>query len=441
MIPDRLRSAIPSISRPRRRAGRSVPRSPLGLGVAVAMLLAFAACGGDSAGGSPEGGPGGPGGPPAVGVTRPVTRTIPEWDEYTGRLAAVDSVEVRARVTGFVDRVHFREGALVDRGDLLFTLDPRTFRAGLEEAEAQRQQERVRLELAQSELERIEPLIDLRAVSQEELDQRRQEVESARAALAAAEAEVRTAALDVEFARVVAPVAGRVGRARVTEGNLVTGGTGAATVLTTIVSLDPVQLYFTPDERTALTYLRRQRRATDGVPVEMRLGDETGFPHIGRLDFLDNQIDDETGTLLVRAVFDNPDGDLLPGLFGRVRLQAGPPVPRLLIPEAAISLDQTQEYVLVVGGDGTVERRVITTGRTADGMRVVLSGLEGDEQVVVEGLQRALPGTQVTAQPAGAGGAGGDGSAGEDGAGATGGPGGADAAAADEQPVEEGGAA
>lgn len=338
--------------------------------------------------------------PPVVGVAAPVERTVAEWDEHTGRLAAVNTVKVRPRVSGYVERVHFDEGSMVRAGDLLFTLDPRTFRADLKEVEADAAEARARLELAQSENARVADLAGSRAVSQEEVDRRQREVESAAAALASAEAEVAAAALDLEFTRVTAPISGRVSRIEVTEGNLVSGGSDTATVLTSIVSLDPIYLYFTPDEKTALSYLRRQRSAdADGIPVEMEIAGESGFPHQGRLDFVDNRIDEKTGTLLVRAVFDNPEGTLLPGLFARVRLQARPPAPALLVPEEAVVLDQTWEVVLVVGPGNVVERRRVTTGATLDGMTVIREGLGRDDSVIVEGIQQARPDTEVTPDP------------------------------------------
>lgn len=334
--------------------------------------------------------------PPVVSVATPVQRTLTEWNEHSGRLAAVQTAQVRPRVTGFVERIHFTEGSLVDKGDLLVSLDRRTFNADLAAAKADAEQMRVQLELAKSELGRVEELIGSRAVSQEEVDRRQRQVQTAEAELASAEAEVATVGLDVEFARVTAPISGRVGRAEVTAGNLVTGGSGTSTVLTQIVSLDPIYLYFTPDERSALDYLRRQRTAgDDGVEVEMATEGEDGFPHHGRLDFIDNQLDAATGTLLVRAVFDNPEGLLLPGLFARLRLPAGPPSSVLLVPEAAVILDQTWEVLMVVDADNVVQRRRVETGPTVDGLKVIRSGLQAGEWVVVEGTQRARPGSVV----------------------------------------------
>lgn len=356
-------------------AGR-LARAASGALVASAALAALAAatgCGaGSPAGGGAPGGP--PQGPPEVRVAEPVERVVPEWEIYNGRLTAPDRVEVRPRVTGFVERVHFEEGSLVRRGAPLYSLDPRTFRAAQAAAEARVDAIVAQLANARRELERSEGLIASRAVSQEELDQRRREVETRTAALAEARAELEAATLDLEFTRVVAPIDGRVGRAEVTEGNLVTGGSGMATVLTTIVSVDPIWVYFPLDERSALRLLERGRLGAEPVRVELQLTGERGWPRSGRLDFVDNAIDEATGTLLVRAVFDNPDAALLPGAFGRVRLQSRAPQTRLLVPQKALGVDQTQEILLVVGADDVVERRVVETGDVRDGWIVVREG-------------------------------------------------------------------
>jgi len=338
--------------------------------------------------------------PPEVGVIQPIERVLPEWQVYTGRLEAVDRVEVRARVTGFVERVHFDEGAVVGRGDLLYELDSRTFVAGRDAAKARVDEAEARFALARSESERVEGLIVHRAVSQEELDQRRHQVDAGAATLAAARAALENEELALEFTRVMAPVSGRIGRALVTEGNLVSGGSGDATVLTTIVSLDPIYFRFPIDEPTALRLREVVDAARESVPVELSLSGRDEFARRGRLDFLDNRIDEETGTLLVRAVFGNRDAALVPGAFGRVRLQIDPPRTRLLVPEKSLGIDQTQEVLMVVGDDGVVERRVVSTGPVTDGWRVIRSGIDPGQRVVVEGLQVARPGTTVTPRPA-----------------------------------------
>lgn len=355
----------------------------------LAMAVSLAGCGqGEIPQAAPE--------PPVVTIALPVQRTITEWNEHSGRLSAVESVQVRPRVSGFVERIHFTEGSVVAKGDRLVSLDRRTFKADLAAAEAEAEQARVQLELAKGELGRVEALIGSRAVSQEEVDRRRRQVQTSEAALAAAEADVAAARLELEFTQVTAPIAGRVGRAEVTAGNLVTGGSGTSTVLTSIVSVDPIYLYFTPDERSALDYLRRQRSGgEDKLAVEMAVDGEQGFPHGGYLDFIDNQLDEATGTLLVRAVFDNPSSLLLPGLFARLRLPAGPPAQALLVPEAAIILDQTWEVLMLVDADDVVKRRRVETGPTLDGMTVIRSGLTARDRVVVDGTQRARPGSVV----------------------------------------------
>lgn len=364
----------------------------------AALLLAALGClrcGGDAVATPDQGAPP----PPPVGVVEPASEVLPVWEEYPGRLEAVERVEVRARVTGYLERVHFDEGALVEAGDLLYTLDPRTYRAELEAAQANVESALARLELARSEAARVEGLIESRAVSREELDQRVRQVDTATASLAAARASLDRTRLDLEFTRVTAPISGRVGRTHVTEGNLVTGGSGNATVLTTIVSVDPVYLRFPVDEPTALRLRERSDRGSGPVPVELRLAGQTEATAVGRLDFLDNRIDEETGTLMVRAVFANREAALVPGSFARARFQLDAPQERLLVPETALGLDQTQRVLMLVGDDGTVERRVVTTGPLVDGRRVILSGLSKGERVVVEGLHRARPGAPVTPQP------------------------------------------
>jgi len=360
-------------------------------GPAAAVLLATLAGCGAAPAAREEAPP-----PPEVGVVTPVERVIAEWETYTGRLEAVDRVEVRPRVTGFVRRTHFDEGAMVRRGALLYTLDPRTFEAARDAARARVDEERARLALARTEAERVEGLIATRAVSREELDQRQRQVDTASAALAEAEAELVRAELDLEFTRVVAPVAGHIGRELVTEGNLVSGGSGDATVLTTIVSDDPIYLRFPLGESAALRIRQGFVHGNATLPVELQLTGEDGFPHTGRLEFLDNRIDEETGTMLARAIFDNADGGLVPGAFGRVRLQLDAPRPRLMVPEQALGTDQTQEVLMIVGEDDVIRRQVVTTGSLRDGWRVIRSGIDAGQRVIVEGLTTARPGTKVT---------------------------------------------
>lgn len=390
MIPIASTSAPDDDPTLRLRSAR--PFSSRRFAVALALAAVLVGCGDADSG--VDDGASSPPPAPTVGVLRPVERTVAEWEEVTGRLAAVDTVEVRARVSGFVEEVLFAEGSEVAEGQVLVTLDPRTFRADLQSLLARRDAAEVALDLARSEAERIEPLVERRAVSAEEADQRRRRVDTAEAALAEAEADLASARLDLEFAEVRAPIAGRIGRARVERGNLVTGGTGASTVLTTIVTVDPIELYFTPDEGVARRLLELQRGG-ETVPVEMQVGEETGFPRNGTLDFLDNRIDEETGSLLARAVFANGEGDLVPGMFARARFRIAEPRMSLLVPEVALGLDQTQRILLVVGDDDTVERRVVETGPLQGDQRVVRSGLSASDRVIVEGLQSARPGARV----------------------------------------------
>lgn len=340
--------------------------------------------------------------PPAVTVAEPVVRTITEWDRFTGRLEAMDAVEVRARVSGYLQEVHFEEGALVEEGDLLYVIDPRPYQAVLEEAKAQVTRARVRLELAESELDRARRLYERRAISEEELDARTQEQKEATAALEAAEAAVEASRLDVEFTRVRAPISGRISNTRVTRGNLIRGGSADSTLLTTLVSMDPIYFYFTADERAVLRYMRwiaagtrtsARERTTEAF---LQLADEEGFPHRGLIDFVDNRIDEATGTLRARAVFDNADHLLVPGMFGKITVPGRGPYEALLIPPEAVGTDQAEQFVYVVDEENVARRRVVELGPDAYGLRVARTGLERGERIVVEGIQRVTPGEEVT---------------------------------------------
>jgi RND family efflux transporter MFP subunit len=340
---------------------------------------------------------------PEVSVARPLVRQVTDWDEYTGRLEAVDAVEIRARVTGYLQSRHFDEGALVDKGDLLFVIDPRPYEAVLDRARAELERAQIRLDLAQNDFERAERLFRSRAISEEELDARSKERQEATAALTAARAAERSAELEVEFTRVHAPVSGRIGRELVSEGNLVSGGSPQSTLLTTIVSLHPIHVYFTADERAFLRYQRldqegeRESSRTAENPVRLQLADEEGFPHIGHMDFVDNRIDRATGTMQGRAVFPNPDHFLTPGIFARVQLQGRGPYDALMIPDAAIGADQAERFVYVVDEAGVAQRRPIELGRRIGEHRIVASGLEPDDVVIVDGLQRVRAGSAVAA--------------------------------------------
>ncbi|MEO0421544.1 MAG: efflux RND transporter periplasmic adaptor subunit [Pseudomonadota bacterium] len=353
---------------------------------------------------------GGPGGsreappPPAVTVATPLVEQIVDWDEYTGRLAAIDRVEVRARVSGYLDSSAFDEGQFVAEGDPLFVVDPRPYQAVLDAAEAERKRAQSALDLARIELDRAERLLRSNAGSAELRDTRSAEFQQATAALEAAVASVASARLDVQFTTVRAPIAGRVGRKLVTEGNLVTGGASGATLLTTIVSLDPVHFYFTADESAYLKYARLAREGkrpssrTTANPVQLKLADEASFVHEGRMDFVDNEVDQATGTIQGRAIFDNADQLLTPGLFARIRLLGRGPYEALLVPEIAIGADQSRRFVFVLSEDELPERRYIELGRTLGDMRIVASGITPEDRVIVNGVQRVRGNSPVTVE-------------------------------------------
>ncbi|MCC7374936.1 MAG: efflux RND transporter periplasmic adaptor subunit [Verrucomicrobiales bacterium] len=336
-----------------------------------------------------------------VTVARPIPRSMSEWDEFTGRLAAPETVEIRARVSGYVEKVHFREGSEVDRGDLLFTVDPRPYRAQLERAEAELERAKYRAELAKSEAERAKSLFQTRAISADDFDQRTQSAAETAAAVRSAEAAAVAARLDVEFTEVRAPIRGRIGQARVTAGNLVTAGTTGATLLATLVSVDPMYCYLEVDERSALRYRQLQRKGTRDseeagrLPAEVELADETGFPRHGFLDFIDNQLNPTTGTIRVRAVIPNPDRAAAPGFFARVRIPAGVDYQGQLVRDVAIGNDQGRPFVWVVDSAGTALPRPLALGPLVDGLRAVRSGLTAEDQVVINGLSQLRPGLKV----------------------------------------------
>jgi len=340
--------------------------------------------------------------PPAqVTVAAALERNVTEWDEFTGRLEAVESVEIRPRVTGYIENVAFAEGSIVRKGDLLFVIDPRPYRAALDKAEAELTRATARAELARTDVTRSEKLLAIRAVSQEEYDQRVNAARESRANVEAARAAVETARLDLGFTRVTAPIAGRVSKAAVTAGNLVTGGSGTAPLLTTIVSIDPIYVAFEGDEQVYLKYAELARRGERSSsrdkanPVQMGLANEDGYPHTGSMVFVDNQVDPRTGTIRARASFDNKDGFFTPGLFARVKLLGHNSYKAVLVDDRAIGTDQSQKFVYVVDANNTVAYRTVKIGRLNDGLRVVQEGLAPGETVVVNGLQRIRPGAVV----------------------------------------------
>ena len=336
--------------------------------------------------------------PPQVTVASVIERNVTEWDEFTGRLQAVDSVEVRPRVSGLISAVRFDEGAMVHRGDLLFQIDARPFQAEVDRLRAELARAKATAQRGDSELQRAERLRTENAISREEHDRRAAFAQESAAQTAAVEAALRSAELNLEFTQVTSPIDGRVGRAIVTEGNLVSSGPGEATLLTTVVSLDPVYAYFDADEQVFLKYsgAKVRLKADTAKAVRMALSNDDGFPRIGHLDFLDNQLDGTRGTIRGRAIFRNSDGQLTPGLFVRLRLAGTAAYRGLLVQDRAIGTDLDKKFVYVVGPKNDVQYRAVTLGPIVDGLRVVRSGLEAGESVIVNGLQRVRPGAQVT---------------------------------------------
>lgn len=413
--------------------------STAGVRFAAACLVGFVLCG---CGGSSREGQGGEQGPPEVVIAKPVVAQTLDWDPYTGRLAALESVEVRSRVEGYLISHHFQEGKRVERGQLLFRIDPRPYQAAVQQAVARRaeaeaqqrraesdvkvavanaEQVKARLRLATTQLNRARPLAPSGAISDDELDEleaaygqadadlaaAESQIDSAEAAVTAAkaayqtaEAEVDAANLDLGYCDITAPISGRVGRRLVTEGNLVTGGPVASS-LTTINSIDPIAAYIDASEQALLKYQRldqQHKRASSrdvATPVYMALMDERGFPHRGYIDFVDNEVDRATGSIRARVLFPNQDEFLTPGVFVKVRVPGSQPKERVLIPDGAVGADQNSQYVWVVGEGNKVERVDVVTGSLSKGLRVVEEGLSGDERVVIRGVQRCRPGAEV----------------------------------------------
>lgn len=334
---------------------------------------------------------------PSVTVATPLVRAVQDWDEFTGRFEATQSVEVRARVGGYVQGVHFRDGDYVRRGQLLFTLDPRPAQAALASARAQLAQAQAQLNLARTELTRSETLLASQAVSQAEVDTRRGALQQGEAAVAAANAAVRARQLDLEFTRVTAPISGRVSDRRVDPGNLVAGGSSQADVLTSVVSSAPIHFVFDGSEAVLLKY---QRQARNGAaPIQVRLQDESDYARTGTLDFTDNAVDTASGAIRLRALIPNADGFLKPGMFGQARLAGAGSYQAMLVPDAAVATDQARRVVYVVAADGSVTPRSVQLGPLVDGLRVVRSGLQASDRVIISGLQRVQqPGIKVQAR-------------------------------------------
>jgi multidrug efflux system membrane fusion protein len=342
--------------------------------------------------------------PPAVTVASVTSQEILEWEEFTGRIEAIESVDVRPRVSGYIQEVKFQSGQLVQKGEVLFLIDPRWHQAEFNRREAEFAQAKVRLDNVKREADRTPALLANKAISTEESEARQARYQEARAGLLAAQAALDTAKLDLEYTQVRAPINGRVSRALLTEGNYVSGLAGAATLLTTLVSVDPVYVYADIDENSLLRFnnlaqARKLETNGDGrVPVQLQLSDEQEFPHNGYVESFDNRLDANTGSILLRAVFPNPQGRIMPGLFARIRVPLSERHSALLVSESAIGTDQAQKFVLTLSPTNTVVYRAVKLGPLVNNQRVIRSGLEPGEKIVVNGLQRVRPGMPVTPQ-------------------------------------------
>ncbi len=361
---------------------------------ALTASFILSACGPDNGSGA--------GAAPPVTVAKPIIKEVTEWDEYTGRFQAIESVEIRARVSGYLTSVNFKDGQMVKQGDLLFVIDPRPYQSALDQSKAAYVRAQTGQQLANNDLERATKLLQTKAVSVEEYDTRLQRKKDADAAVEGARGALRNAELDLEFTQVRSPISGRVGASALDVGNLVAGGSAAPSLLTTVVSLDPIHFIFDASE---LAYLRYQRMSQTGNrsssrdapnPVQVRLSDEAEWKRSGVMDFVDNQINARTGTIRGRAVIPNQDLFLTPGTFGRLRL-FGATYQGTLIPDSAIISDQARKVAAVVGADGVVNFRVLTLGPIIDGLRVVREGLSPQDRVVINGLLRVRPGAKVQA--------------------------------------------
>jgi len=388
-------------------SNRLVSSFPLMRGVqkfAVPLMLAtlVASCGERQQQGGPP--------PPAVTVAKPIKRTVFDYDEYVGRFAAINSVEVRARVSGYLEGLHFKDGQMVKQGDLLFTIDKRPFQNTLDQARANLVQAQSNLAYTESDYTRGQQLVRDKTITDQTFEQRAQAFRNAKASVSNNEAAVRQAELDMEFTELRAPVNGRIGDRRVSPGNLVTGGTGGnTTMLATIVSTDPIYFEFTFDEASYLRYERLANKGQDvasrnaSVQIALKLIDENDFDHKGRMDFVDNVIDRSTGTIRGRAVFENSNGVFTPGMFARVRVPASAPYEALLVPDAAIGTEQARRFVIVIDEQDTARPKYVTLGQlTPDNLRVIKEGIGPDDRVVVSGLMQARPGQKVRPEEQGA---------------------------------------
>jgi membrane fusion protein, multidrug efflux system len=365
-------------------------------GLPILAALALAGCDKQPAAGGPPPAP-------AVTVAKPIQKNLAQWDEYTGRFTALETVEVRARVSGFIDSVHFKEGQVVKKDDLLFIIDQRPYKIAVDQAKADVERGQAKLEIASSDVQRAAPLVQNQSVTAREFDTRKSAERDANGQVASAQAALKQAELNLAWTEVRAPIAGRISDKRVDAGNLITGGQSGATLLTVIVSTDPIHFVFDGSEVDFIRYLRLAARGTRPSsrdaqnPVLVRLSDETDFKHAGRMDFVDNVVNPKTGTIRGRAIFDNKDGLLTPGFFGRLRLFGGEQE-TLLVPDAAIASDQSNKVVFAVADDGTVSMKRVELGPISEGLRIVRSGLSPDDRIVIDGLQRARPGQKVKAE-------------------------------------------
>ncbi|MDR2214581.1 MAG: efflux RND transporter periplasmic adaptor subunit [Nevskiaceae bacterium] len=346
-------------------------------------LLALAAC-------KPSAPPPPP--PPGVVVAPPLSQSVTDWDDYTGRFEAVDNVEIRPRVSGAIESIHFKDGEKVDKGQLLFVIDPRPYAAQLARAQADLAGARAVLANADAELHRGESLVTQKLISQSQAELLAAQQQQAAAALAAAEAAVTTAELNLSYTRVTAPISGRASWRRLAPGNLVVADN---TLLTTVVSENPIRFVFDAPEAALLRY-RRQSDSARAMPVDIRLQDETDYRWKGKVEFIDNAFDRSSGTISARAVLDNPDGFLTPGMFGQMRLYASAPFDALLLPDEAIVTDQTRQVVYVVDDAGIVSQKIVRPGRLINGLRVIREGVSPQDRVVISGVQRARPGRAVS---------------------------------------------
>ena len=379
------------------------PRNQVAIGraaIVLALAASVASCG-DSQQQKAAGPP-----PQMVTVSVPTKRTVFDFDEYVGRFVALNLVEMRARVSGYLEGVHFTDGQIVKQGDLLFTIDKRTFQNAAAQARATLTQAKSNLAFTEADFTRGQQLVKEKTITEQTFEQRSQAYRNAQASVSGAEAALRQAELDLEFTELRAPIPGRIGDRRVSPGNLVTGGSGGnTTLLATIVSADPIRFEFTFDEASYLRYERLSKTGNDvasrsaGVKVSLKLIDERDFVHAGQMDFVDNVIDRSTGTIRGRALFKNADGVFTPGMFARVRVPASPPYEALLVPDAAIGSEQARKFVMTVDGEGKVVNKYVTLGQLVDGtLRVIKQGIAADDSVIVNGMARVRAGQKVNPQ-------------------------------------------